>query len=307
MKKECLTAPSVTGETLRWCVWMPEEGKLRGVVQLVHGMAEHIDRYDDTARALTEAGFVVSGHTHAGHGKNTQTPGFFGEKNGWQNLLDDIHTIRKLTEERYPDLPYFILGHSMGSFLVRCYITSHAEGLAGAVISGTGDYPNMLAGSGKLLANLVCLFGGKRKPSQLINNIAFASNNKPFEPARTPFDWLSRDTEQVDRYVADPCCGFLFTAAGYRDMFSGLIRMNDQAAMKRIPKDLPIYFLSGDHDPVGGMGKGVNAVAQRMRENGRDNVDVRLYKDGRHEMFNETNCADVWRDLNRWLKAQLGE
>lgn len=307
MKKECLTAPSVTGEALHWCLWLPDTGKLRGVVQLVHGMAEHIDRYDDTAHALTEAGFAVTGHTHAGHGNNTKTPGFFGEKNGWQNLLDDIHTIRELTKKRYPDLPYFILGHSMGSFLVRCYITAHAEGLAGAVISGTGDYSNMLAASGKLLANLVCLCGGKRKPSQLINNIAFASNNKPFEPARTPFDWLSRDTVQVDKYVADPCCGFLFTAAGYRDMFSGLIRMNDQAAMKRIPKDLPMLFISGDCDPVGGMGKGVNAVAQRMREDGRDNVDVRLYEGGRHEMFNETNCTDVWRDLTRWLKAQLGE
>lgn len=307
MKREELSIISVMGETLSWRIWTPEETAIRGVVQLVHGMAEHIDRYEETARALTDAGFAVSGHTHAGHGLNTKNPGWFGEKNGWQNLIDDVHAVRMQTAERFPGVPYFILGHSMGSFIVRCYLTQHADGLTGAVISGTGDFPNIVAGAGLTVANLVCLLGGARKPSKLINDIAFASNNKPFEPARTPFDWLSRDTVQVDRYVADPACGFLFTGAGYRDLFRGLLCMNDQAAMKKIPLQLPLLFISGDHDPVGGMGKGVNAVAQRMRDNGLEHIDVRLYKDGRHEMFNETNCADVWRDLARWLKAQLGE
>ena len=305
MKKESMYTPSVTGEPTPWRLWTPEEGQPRAVVQLVHGMAEHIDRYDDTARALTEAGFVVVGHTHIGHGKNAMVPGWFSESNGWQHLLEDIHMIRGLAQERYPDLPYIILGHSMGSFLVRCYIGQHAEGITAAVLSGTGDFDNGTVGAGLMVAKLVCALGGAKKPSNLINKLAFAANNKPFEPARTPFDWLSRDAEQVDRYVMDPACGFLFTGAGYRDLFSGIRLMNEPATLTRVPKTLPLLFISGDKDPVGGMGKGVRAVAERYEQAGVQSVDVMLYQDARHELFNEINRTEVWAQLIGWLNEHL--
>ena len=305
MKKESLSTVSVTGEPTPWRLWLPDDEKPRAVVQLVHGMAEHIDRYDDTARALTDAGYAVVGHTQIGHGKNALIPGWFSEGDGWQHLLNDIHLIRTLAQERFPALPYFILGHSMGSFLVRCYLTIHGEGLTAAVLSGTGDFDNKTVSAGRLVAKIVCALGGAKKPSALINQLAFASNNKPFEPARTPFDWLSRDEKQVDRYVMDPACGFLFTGAGYRDLFTGILRMNDEQAMRRIPRELPLLFISGDQDPVGGMGKGVKAVAERMEKVGVQSVDVALYEGARHELFNEINRAEVWRDLIAWLDEQL--
>ena len=305
MKKESMYTDSVTGEKTPWRLWLPEEGEPRALVQLVHGMAEHIDRYDDTANALTKAGFAVVGHTHIGHGKNAMVPGWFSEQNGWQHLLEDIHMIRGLAQERYPDIPYIILGHSMGSFLVRCYIALHAEGVTAAVLSGTGDFDNNVVSAGLAAAKVVCALGGAKKPSNLINKMAFGANNKAFEPARTPFDWLSRDTEQVDRYVMDPACGFTFTGAGYRDLFTGILRMNEPRTIADVPKRLPLLFISGDKDPVGGMGAGVRAVAERYEQAGMRAVDVMLFADGRHELFNEINRTEVWEKLIGWLNGQL--
>lgn len=298
-----LNMKSVTGQELDVRLWLPE-GKPAGILQLVHGMAEHIDRYDATAKELNKAGLIVTGHTHLGHGEKAPVPGYFGEKNGWQNLLDDIHRLREETQEKYPGLPYIILGHSMGSFLVRCYLTEHGEGLAGAVLSGTGYYSPALVKGGLLLAGIERLAGKKEKPSPLINSIGFGSLNKPFEPARTPFDWLSRSTEDVDRYIADPACGFVFTATGYRDLFSGLDRLNKLETLKSIPVSLPVLFFSGNSDPVGTMGKGVEKVAGQFRTAGVKDVTVRLYPDGRHEMFNGPDRQKVWEDLAAWIKEK---
>ncbi len=299
--RETLPLTSTTGQALDARLWL-QEGEPRGVVQLVHGMAEHIDRYDEPASALAAAGFAVVGHTHLGHGPKAVIQGHFADADGWQRLIDDVHRLRRMTQERFPGLPYFILGHSMGSFVTRCYLQEHGDGLAGAVLSGTGYFSKGTVMAALAVSNLVCLFGGARKPSPLIDRLAFGASNKPFAPNRTPFDWLSRDDAQVDRYIADPYCGFLFTGSGYRDLFRGLSRLTKPEGLRKMPHNLPVLFFSGDHDPVGSMGKGVERVAAQFRQSGMTDVTVRLYSGGRHEMFNELNNASVYADLITWLR-----
>lgn len=295
---------SVTGQPLDARVWAPE-GAPKAIVQFVHGMSEHIDRYDAPARALNQRGFLVTGHTHLGHGPKAPIKGDFGSKDGWRHLIDDVHALRQRVQGENPGVPYFILGHSMGSFVTRCYLREHADGLAGCVLSGTGYFTKATVKAGLTAAKLISLLGGGEKPSPLIDKLAFSAYNHPFAPNRTSFDWLSRDDAEVDRYVADPYCGFLFTGHGYRDMFTGLLRLTDPSELQRIPKDLPLLLFSGDHDPVGSMGKGVQQVAEEFRQAGLMDVTVRLYPDGRHEMFNELNRTEVYTDLADWLESRL--
>ena len=171
------------------------------------------------------------------------------------------------------------------------------------MLSGTGWFGSGPVKAGLALSGLLCALGQGKRPAPLVNRLAFSANNRAFAPSRTDFDWLSRDTAQVDRYVADPCCGFLFTASGYRDMFRGLERLRDLDRLKRIPKKLPVYFFSGAQDPVGAMGTGVNKVAEEFRQAGLRDVTVKLYPGGRHEMFNETNAEEVYGELLAWLDA----
>lgn len=293
---------SSTGQELDKRVWLPE-GAPKGIVQFVHGMAEHMDRYDAPAQALCQGGYLVVGHTHLGHGPKAEVQGHFADESGWERLLDDIHSLRQETEKAYPGVPYFLLGHSMGSFLVRCYLTEHGEGLRGAVLSGTGWFGSGPVKAGLALTGLLCALGQGRKPAPLVDKLAFGGSNKHFAPNRTAFDWLSRDAAQVDRYIADPYCGFLFTAAGYRELFRGLDRLRHLDELKKMPKRLPVYFFGGDQDPVGAMGKGIPKVAEQFRQAGLRDVTVKLYPGGRHEMFNETNAQEVYADLLAWLHA----
>ncbi|MBP3636242.1 MAG: alpha/beta hydrolase [Clostridia bacterium] len=290
------TFSSSTGLRLDYRLWLPE-GQPRAVIQLVHGMAEHIDRYDATARALADVGFAVVGHTHLGHGTQARIKGYFAEKDGWQHLIEDVHLLRQRTQQHLPGVPYVLLGHSMGSFVVRCYLMQYADDLSGAILSGTGFFPKPVALLGLGVAKLVCLFGGEKKPSKLINSIAFGSSNKLFKPARTDFDWLTRDEAIVDAYVADPYCGFIFTGSAYRDFFSGLNRLTK---VEGVPADLPVLLFSGEKDPVGS-GNGVQKVAEQLRKAGVKQVDVKLYPDARHEMFNELNRQEVWQDVAEWV------
>ncbi|MGN1020940.1 MAG: alpha/beta fold hydrolase [Aristaeellaceae bacterium] len=290
------TFSSTAGPALDARLWRPE-GSPRAVVQLVHGMAEHIDRYDPVARRLNRAGLAVVGHTHLGHGPRAQRQGYFADHDGWQHLIDDVHRLRGIAQEQFPGLPYLLLGHSMGSFVTRCYLQEHGEGLTGALLSGTGHFDGKTVTAALAAANLVCLLGGRKKPSPLIDHLAFGGYSKPFAPNRTDFDWLSRAEAEVDQYVADPYCGFLFTGSGYRELFRGLKRLTDPDALKRMPRQLPVLLISGDSDPVGGMGRGVEQVAREMRDAGMKHVEVRLYPGARHEILNETNRDEVVRDV----------
>ena len=296
------TFVSVGGQTLEKAFW-PAEGNPKGIVQLVHGMAEHIRRYEATAERLNRAGYIVVGHTHAGHGTHAKTLGYFG-KSGWDTLIDDVHALRTATQKEYPDLPYFLLGHSMGSFVVRGYSLKYEKGLAGVILSGTGHFEKPILTAGTAIANLQCFFGMAKKPSELLLSISSADNLKSYVDVQSGFDWLSRDREQVQKYIDDPLCGFTFTASAYRDMFGGLKRLYPEK-LGAMEKDIPVYLFSGDLDPVGANGTGVEKVAQEIRDAGVKDVEVKLYPKGRHEMFNEINKEEVWDDLIGWIEKRL--
>ena len=206
---------SVTGQELEKRLW-PAEGQPKAVVQFVHGMAEHIDRYDAPAKALNQAGFIVVGHTHLGHGQNAAVKGYFADKDGWDALIEDANALRRETQAQYPDLPYFLLGHSMGSFVARTYCLKYEEGLAGAIFSGTGHFGKGIVTAGSAIAAIQCFFGGAQKPCMLLHHMNFSANNQKVDNPRTDSDWLTRDAEQVALYKADPLCGFPLHGSGLR-------------------------------------------------------------------------------------------
>ncbi|MEG2251468.1 MAG: alpha/beta hydrolase, partial [Clostridia bacterium] len=230
--------------------------------------------------------------------------GYFAKHNGWDALLDDTHALRTQVHKEFPNLPYFMLGHSMGSFVMRGYCLKYEQGLRGVILSGTGHFDPPIVAVGGSVAGLQCALGMGEKPSKVLHNLVFSANNKQFENPRTDCDWLTRDPAQVDLYVADPQCGFVFTARGYRDMFSGLKRLYPKriGAMK---KDIPVLIFSGALDPVGKNGSGVQKVADEIRAVGVKDLTLKLYPEARHELFNELNKEEVWEDLIAWLNARL--
>ena len=297
---------SVAGRPLTLYLWQTD-APCCGVIQLVHGMAEHIARYDRLARALCAAGYTVAGHSHLGHGEDAREDelGFFGRKDGWDHLVEDVHAAHEMLLKRFPGQRFAILGHSMGSFVTREYLLRYGGDLTAAVICGTGWFPGPLCSVARAAAALCGAFGGWQKPAPLVDRLMSKDNNKAFAPARTPFDWLSRDTAEVDKYMADLRCGFLFTARGYYDMFTGLKSLSRLHRLAALPGDLPVLFISGDADPIGTQGKGVNTVAQQFRDAGVRDVTVRLYPGARHELFNETNRDEITAELIDWLNRHM--
>ncbi|USF28173.1 Monoacylglycerol lipase [Firmicutes bacterium ASF500] len=285
--------------------WVPE-GRPRGVVQIVHGVAEHIGRYDSVARFLASRGYVVCGEDHLGHGLTAGGKfGYFGPKNGWDLVARDVRRLRQLEGEKLPNLPYVILGHSMGSFLTRTYLIRWPGTVDAAVLSGTGQEPAAAVASGKALSGSLCRLKGPDHVSRLVNELSLGSYNKAFKPNRTSSDWLSRDEAAVDAYLADPLCTFLPTVSMFRDMMGGLQFIASRANLAKMNKSTPIYLLSGDRDPVGSMGAGVRKVEGMLRSAGCRDVTVKLYPGGRHEMFNEINRQEVFNDLIAWIESKL--
>ncbi len=295
-------ASSAHREEIPVSVWLPE-GQPHAVIQIFHGMAEHIGRYDRAATELARRGYAVAGHNHQGHGPQTpkEKLGYFYDKDGWINIMEDGYAVTQLLKKQFSGVPLVLLGHSMGSFLAREYVLRYGDVLDGLILSGTGYYPPAVCASGKLMAGLF----DPKKPASFVDKIAFSGNNKAFEPARTPFDWLSRDKAEVDKYVADPYCGFVFTARAFSDFFGGLQQLTKTERLKVMPKNLPVYFMSGDRDPVGQMGKGVMQVASQFKNAGLTDVSVHLYDGARHELFNETCRDEVIRELAVWLQEHF--
>ena len=280
----------------------------KAVVQIAHGIAEHVERYDDFAAFLAENGFVVVANDHLGHGKSILKPemqGFFAETGGWELVVGDMRRLYERTHADFPELPYFLFGHSMGSFLTRTYLIRHRDGLRGAVLSGTGQQPGAVVAAGLMMGNREIKKHGAAYQSEFLNNMAFGSYTKGIEPLRTVSDWLSRDEAAVDRYVADPLCGFIPTAGLFRDMMHGIAFNQNAKNVARMKKDLPIYFMSGDHDPVGANGKGVMKAYQSFLKAGMTDVTLKLYSGGRHEMLNEINKDEVYADVLAWLNSKL--
>ncbi len=290
--------------------WIPKDVKVRGILQIAHGMVEFIDRYDEFARHMCSKGFIVVGNDHLGHGKtvnNNDEWGYFADKNGTECLVKDMYKLMKITKREFKGLPYFLLGHSMGSFLTRNFIIRYGSELKGVIIMGTGNQPLWLVKLGQLLTHVLAVFKGWKYRSKFINSLAFGSYNKGFQPSRTDVDWLTRDEAIVDWYMKQPACTFIFTIKAYNDMFHGLEFIGKRENLEKMPKDLPVLFVSGDHDPVGGNGKGVRAVYNRFKALGMKDVSILLYRDGRHEILNEINRADVFEDISRWLDRYFTE
>lgn len=289
---------------LHGVTWEPE-GKVRAVVQIVHGMIEYIERYDGFASYLAERGYFVIGHDHLGHGESAASQddwGFFEEENGNRVLLEDIHQVRRRAQERYPDAPYILLGHSMGSFLVRQYLCIKGEGICEAVILGTGNMPASLLRFGMFVTSTMAAVTGWRFRSRLVKLMVFGSYNKGIVPHRTAFDWISRDEAVVDTYRSEPKTSFDFTLNGYYNLFYSMLWLKKEEHLRRMRKDLPVLFASGTADPVGSYGKGVEAAAESFRAHGVTHVDVKLYPADRHEILNELDRQQVYEDLWRWME-----
>lgn len=284
------------------------DGAPRGIVQIAHGIAEHINRYEDFMRFLAENGFVAVGNDHLGHGKSIarlEEQGIFAEKDGWNYVVEDMKKLREQVTEQFPNLPYVFFGHSMGSFLTRTFLILHPDLYDAAILSGTGHQSPALVNGGYLSAELMTKLKGPRSSGQALNDMAFGSYCKRIENPRTPFDWLSRDSETVDRYIADPLCGFVCKTSLYRDMMGGLKFLTNQKNINRMNKDAPIYFMSGAEDPVGDYGAGVETAYKAFCRAGLKDVMIRLYPGGRHEMLNEINRNDVMQDILNWLNEKM--
>ncbi len=300
MEKSKSVICSTTKQKVILCKWIPENPK--AIVQIIHGMAEHIERYDEFASFLANHGYAVVGANHPGHGETVEVKGYFAKEDGWQKVLDDIHHIRIDMQKEFPNIPYFMFGHSMGSFLLRSYLQEHCCGITGAVISGTGYQAPALVHIGSLIAHTQVLFGGDKKPSHLLNNMSFKAFNKTVANPKTDFDWLSRDEHEVDKYIADPYCGFPFTAGGFKDFFSGLKRIANEKGYKNTCKTTPLFFVSGTCDPVGNMGCGVKCVFGHYKKLGFQNASYKLYEGARHEILNEINRQEVFGDILQFLE-----
>jgi len=307
MQHSTTMVPSADASPLHTNVWLPE-GRPRAVVQIAHGMAEHSDRYERFAEALTDAGYAVYAHDHRGH-KGTagdhSDEGYFADKDGWATAVADMRAVTDRARAEQAGLPVFLIGHSMGSFLSRSYIAEPAPDLAGVVLSGTAGDPGPIALAGIAVSTIQGKLRGRRHRSGIMNTLSFGQYNAAFKPNRTEFDWLSRDPAEVDKYVEDEWCGNVFTAGFYADLLGGLRQINSDGLVARVPKDLPILVLSGDEDPVGAGGKGPTAVAAQYEQAGVEDVTLKLYPGGRHEMLNETNRDEVTADIIAWLDARL--
>ena len=289
--------------------YRPEDtGQVRCVLQVVHGMAEYVERYEEFAAYLVERGFVVTGDDHLGHGKSVGQggkQGYFCEQDPATVLVRDVHRLKKLTEELYPGVPYVLMGHSMGSFITRNYLCRYGTGISGAVIMGTGMQPKAVLDMARLVAGIQKLFCGSGHVSRLLDRLAFGGYGRGITDRRTAFDWLSRDRERVDRYIADPMCGFTFTVNGFGALFELVLRLYSPENLAAVPRELPVFMVSGDADPVGDYGKGVRRAYDSLVAAGLTDIRLKLYPGGRHELLNETNRSQVMQDICRWVEENV--
>lgn len=313
VETEDLAFPSSDGvSTVVATIWRPGDAggaRPKAIVQFVHGMAEHISRYDDFARYLVRRGFVVCGEDMIGHGRSVQSEDGLGclpLEGGMDVLVADMHALQQAVAGRYPaDVPYIMYGHSMGSFIVRAFLARHGEDVAAAVLSGAGNPPRAASLLGRFLARRIAARRGAGYRSAFIDGMGAGGYGRRIEDARTPYDWLSCDAAAVDRYIADPYCGFMFSVGGYSTLLELTAWVVTPDCAARVPRGLPILLASGALDPVGECGKGVHAAAELLRRAGVAQVDERLYPGMRHEIHNEADHGRVYADMASWMEGRL--
>lgn len=284
-----------------------ENIKPKAVVQIAHGMSETAIRYKEFAQELTKNGYVVYINDHRGHGitaKTIDNIGYLAEKDGFTCLVEDMNILTNIIKEENPDLPIYLFGHSMGSFVSQRYIMEYGDNLAGLILSGSNGKHGKILKVAQLISKSEIKKHGRRHRSKKLDNLIFGGNNKGFKPSETDFDWLSRDEKEVQKYIDDPFCGVLFTCGFFYDFIKGLQEVEDKENLKKVPLDLPIYIMSGDKDPVGKNGKGVLRLKDRYVNLGVKKVSCKLYEGGRHEMLNEINKEEVIKDIISWLNER---
>ena len=305
MQKITKEIPSNDGiHTLRATVYLPENPK--GIVQIVHGMAEHIGRYEHFMTYLAENGFIACGHDHLGHGKTAENEtelGFFAEKNGDRLVCEDTFSFGKAIREEYPSFPLILLGHSMGSFIARQTVRFHPNACDALIIMGTGG-KNPLSVLGFITASVICTLRGKKHISLLIDRIAFASYNKK-TGKKNSFAWLTHDEKEIEKHDADPLCTFRFTVSAMRDLIRLQSHSNRKDWYRNLRKDLPVFIVSGAEDPVGNYGKGVEEVFSALLAQGMTNVTRKIYPDMRHEILNERSRKTVYQDILSFIFSQI--
>ena len=294
--------PSCGGGMIHGCRWEPE-GKPKAVIQIVHGIAEFVERYDAFANYLTELGIVVVAEDHMGHGQSINGDGIQGYfHGGWFNAVADTYRLLPDTKAEYPDLPYILFGHSMGSFMARTVLCKYPDsGIAGAIICGTGWQLTAAVPVMRNLVSSLCRDLGDDQPDERLQGIIFGKYNKKVKNPRTAYDWLTRDDKIVDEYIAHPLCGFTATRGLMRDMIDGIYYIQQSSHLEKMRKDLPVFFIAGGEDPVGSYGRGIHKAVKAFRKTGMQNVSVRLYPDCRHEILNEINKEEIFEDVAAWI------
>ncbi|MBP1995272.1 alpha/beta hydrolase [Paenibacillus eucommiae] len=304
MKTKHFTLKVDDGTEIFVYVWLPEvEGGVKAVVQIAHGMAETAARYERLARRLTEAGYAVYANDHRGHGKTAGTPekvGILGP-DGFNLMTEEMAKLTDRIHSFHKEVPVILFGHSMGSFLTQQYMYRFPDKVNGIILSGSNGPQASTLTAAVWIAKLEARLRGEQHRSKLLDRLSFGAYNQNFRPNRSAFDWLSRDTSEVDAYMQDPFCGVVFTSSFFRDFFKGLLEIHLPENMKLIPKELPVYVFSGDEDPVGGRGKGIRKLLAIYTQLGLQHVSSKLYSGGRHEMLNELNRDEVTEDIIEWL------
>lgn len=288
------------------CRWTPE-GEPRAVLQIVHGIAEFVERYDDFANYLTRQGFLVVAEDHMGHGQSINGEGIQGYfHGGWFTAVEDTMQLLRDTRQAYPNLPYILFGHSMGSFMARTILCKYPDsGITAAIICGTGWQPAFALPALIRVVESICKKTGETRPNEKLQGMVFGSYNNKVEHPRTPYDWLTRDAKIVDAYIAHPLCGFTASCGLLRDMMKGISFIEQPVNLNAMRKDLPVFFIAGGDDPVGSYGKGVQQAANAFRKAGMKDVSVRIYPLCRHEILNEINKEEVCEDVLNWIETKI--
>ncbi|HHX62552.1 MAG TPA: alpha/beta hydrolase [Epulopiscium sp.] len=305
MTKEKITFKNKDNSKIYVHKWSPDK-EIKGIIQIAHGMAERAIRYDYFARALVKEGFIVYANDHRGHGESAasiEELGYISDHDGFGDMVEDMKTLTTIAKSENPDVPVILFSHSMGSFLGQRYIQLYGNEIDGIILSGTSGKPPSTVNIGIFLAKIMMRIKGRKASGKLLDKIAFGSYNKKFKPNKTKFDWLSRDEEEVAKYVEDPYCGTLFPVSFFYDLFVGMKTIHKPEFLEKVPKELPIYIFGGQDDPVSNYGAGISNLANTYKSLEIENITSKLYPGGRHEMLNEINKDEVIADITKWIKG----
>ncbi|MDD6057946.1 MAG: alpha/beta fold hydrolase [Clostridiales bacterium] len=310
-REEQMSFLSKDGKTRIHAVrWTPEGGTYKAVLQLMHGMTEYIGRYRTFAEYMNSQGYLVVGHDHLGHGESITSEsewGYFSDKNPSDTVIADIHQLRMMVQKENPSLPYFMLGHSMGSYMLRKYLCIYAEGVSGAVIVGTGCVPEAVTKTGLAFVKFMAVFRGWHYRSRLMRSLSYSKPYHKYDLKRKDCEnsWLSKNVENVREYYNDPRCTFIFTLNGYQGLLEAVLYSNRIENIRKMPKELPLFFVSGAEDPVGDLGEGVKKAYAMYQAAGLDDITYKLYENDRHEILNETDREQVFADIAAWLNVRV--